>query len=166
MPRATAKYWDSIKAELRNLNQDEWLNQEEPTNIPIVYIDHHYRKKWPTNISMLFTTVLNICWVYISITTLKHVTQNYIPRIYWSLLFQEGSNKYICMDYYWLCCLQKLDQKVHILYILITLVISSMTIKYLYNDYYWLEDNQKVVLSYIYIYIYILIIVVSGVIKT
>ena len=101
------------------------LDQKWPTIMTAVDIDCNYIKKWPTNTSMLFTTVLYICWVYISITTLKHVTQKYIPCIYWSLLFQEGSNRYICIDHYWLYCLQKLDQKVHISYILITLVSES-----------------------------------------
>ena len=58
------------------------LDKEWPPSILIRYIDRHYLKEWPTNIYILITTVLNICWVYISTTTLKYLTKIYIRLIY------------------------------------------------------------------------------------
>ena len=148
------------------------LDQKWPTIMTAVDIDCHYIKKWPTNTSMLFTTVLNICWIYISTTTLKHVTQKYIPRIYWSLLFQEGRNKYIYNDYHCLemtksssiiyiyidHCRLRCDQNISIMITTVLKMTKSSSIiyiyiyrsllsqvwpKYIYNDYYCLENDQE-----------------------
>ena len=56
--------WKWPKVNLSWMHQS-LLDKEWPPSILIRYIDCHYLKEWPTNISILITTVLNICWVYI-----------------------------------------------------------------------------------------------------
>ena len=50
------------------------LDKEWPPSILIRYVDRHYFKEWPTNISISITIVLNICWVNILTNTLKYLT--------------------------------------------------------------------------------------------
>ena len=151
MPRATAKYWDSIKAELRNPNQDEWSNRKWPTNISIVYINHHCLKKWPTNISFVY--IDHYClkkWAkyvsigYIGHYCIKNLTRKYIYCISITIVSKMTKNKiyHIYIDQFLLA--QKWPKSMSVDHYCL-----KMTKIYV-DCIYWLLLSQKWTKKYIY----------------